>query len=344
MTSLERVLKTMGQKEPDRLPAFLMLTMHGAKELGLSPRDYFSKAEHIIEGQLRLGQKYQNDCVCTSFGSASEFEAFGGAVSWADDGEPNPAQPLIGDAAQIGQLAVPDVRTSKALRKVFKATEGLNREVGNKIPIIGTVMSPFSLPVMQLGLDKYLELMHSAPGLFDRLIEINREFCVNYANMQLEAGATAICYSDLVPPAAFMPWESCFKTRLLIAQQTIPLIKGPVILNFDSGRMTELVDHIEKTGAAIIRAGAHEDIERIKFDCKHRITLLGNMDSAEMRNWGRIKTVDTVKDIIRKAAPGGGFILGDDQGEIPWQVSEETLMNISETVQEFGQYPIMISD
>ena len=63
-----------------------------------------------------------------------------------------------------------------------------------------------------------------------------------------------------------------------------------------------------------------------------------------MRNWGRIKTVDTVKDIIRKAAPGGGFILGDDQGEIPWQVSEETLMNISETVQEFGQYPIMISD
>jgi hypothetical protein len=42
-----------------------------------------------------------------------------------------------------------------------------------------------------------------------------------------------------------------------------------------------------------------------------------------------------VKDITRKEAPGGGFKLGDDKGEIPWQGSDETLMNISETVWEF---------
>lgn len=35
MTSLQRVLTTLGHKEPDRVPLFLLLTMHGAKELGL---------------------------------------------------------------------------------------------------------------------------------------------------------------------------------------------------------------------------------------------------------------------------------------------------------------------
>jgi len=33
---------------------FLLLTMHGAKELGLSIKEYYSKAENIAEGQIRL--------------------------------------------------------------------------------------------------------------------------------------------------------------------------------------------------------------------------------------------------------------------------------------------------
>ncbi len=54
MTSLQRVLTTLGHREPDRVPFFLLVTMHGAKELGLSIKEYFSKAENVVEGQLRL--------------------------------------------------------------------------------------------------------------------------------------------------------------------------------------------------------------------------------------------------------------------------------------------------
>jgi len=42
MTSLQRVLTTLEHKEPDRVPFFLLATMHGAKELGLSIKEYFS--------------------------------------------------------------------------------------------------------------------------------------------------------------------------------------------------------------------------------------------------------------------------------------------------------------
>ena len=47
MTSLQRVLTTLGHKEPDRVPFFLLATMHGAKELGLSIKEYFSKPENV---------------------------------------------------------------------------------------------------------------------------------------------------------------------------------------------------------------------------------------------------------------------------------------------------------
>ena len=44
-------------QEPDQVPFFLLLTMHGAKELGLSIKEYFSKAENVAEGQLRMQKK-----------------------------------------------------------------------------------------------------------------------------------------------------------------------------------------------------------------------------------------------------------------------------------------------
>ena len=47
--SLQRVLTTLGHKEPDKVPLFLLVSMHGAKELGMSIEEYFSKPE-----QLRL--------------------------------------------------------------------------------------------------------------------------------------------------------------------------------------------------------------------------------------------------------------------------------------------------
>ena len=53
MNSMQRTLTTLGQQEPDRVPLFLLTSGHGAKEVGLSIEAYFSRAENVIDGQLR---------------------------------------------------------------------------------------------------------------------------------------------------------------------------------------------------------------------------------------------------------------------------------------------------
>ncbi|HSO82907.1 MAG TPA: methylcobamide--CoM methyltransferase MtbA, partial [Thiocapsa sp.] len=40
---------------------------------------------------------------------------------------------------------------------------------------------------------------------------------------------------------------------------------------------------------------------------------------------------------------GGGFILSDNHGEIPYQVPEDTLLAISEAVHRWGTYPLDVS-
>ena len=115
MTSLQRVLTTLGHREPDRVPRFLLLTMHGARELNLSIREYFSEAKHVVAGQLRMRARYGNDCLYPFFYAAIEVEAMGGEVIFVGDGPPNAGRPLIGDPEAIPSLVWPDPAASPVL-------------------------------------------------------------------------------------------------------------------------------------------------------------------------------------------------------------------------------------
>ena len=67
MEPYERVMTTLSHKEPDQVPLFLFLTLHGATELGIPLQQYFSKAENVVEGQLKLSKKYGHDRPTPSF-------------------------------------------------------------------------------------------------------------------------------------------------------------------------------------------------------------------------------------------------------------------------------------
>jgi uroporphyrinogen decarboxylase len=344
MTSLERVFTTLGHKEPDRVPLFLSLTLHGAKELGLSISEYFSKAENVIEGQIRLRKKYCNDCYMPFFYGAIEVEAFGGEVIFYDDGPPNSGRPVIESLESIKQLEPPDINKIPCLQKGLETIKGLKQRTGDQAPIMGLAISPFSLPVMQLGFSRYLELMYHHADLFWKLMAINSKFCVNWANAQLEAGATAVCYFDPVSSPTIVPPEISKKTGFLIARKVISQIKGPVATHFASGNCIPVIEDLCVTGTSAIGCSCKEDLKDIKTKCCGKLSILGNLNGIEMRNWTQEQARENVKQTIRDAAPGGGFILSDNHGEIPWQVDDEILLAISDAVHEWGRYPIQESN
>jgi uroporphyrinogen decarboxylase len=67
---------------------------------------------------------------------------------------------------------------------------------------------------------------------------------------------------------------------------------------------------------------------------------MGNLNGIEMRRWSVEQAENHVKDLIAKAGAGGGFILSDNHGEIPFQVPDEVLMAISDSVHRWGKYPL----
>ena len=339
MTSLERVLTTLGHKEPGRVPLFLLVTMHGAKELGMGLQEYFSLGENVAEGQLRLREKYGHDCLYSILYAPLEIEAWGGEVIFRDDGPANSGEPMILDVEQIRSLEPPDVATSPVLARALRATEIL-KERSHDVPIVGSVVSPFSLPVMQLRFEAYLDLMLEHRDLFDRLMAVNEEFCVAWANAQFAAGATAVGYFDPVSSTTVVTPQVYLDTGFKVAQRTIARIKGPTATHFASGRCAGIIDDVAQTGTAIAGVSGEEDLAALKRAAAGRLTLLGNLNGITMRRWTAQQAEVEVKAAIAAAAPGGGFILSDNHGEIPFQVPDEMLLAIAEATRRWGRYPI----
>lgn len=340
MTSLERTMTAIHNQEPDRVPLFLLLSLYGARELGLTVKEYFAESENVVEAQLKMRAKYGNDCIYTLFYLAAEIEAFGGEVLFYDEGPPNSGEPVLKSPDEILKLKVPPIGDSAVLRRILETTRSLKKRTGREVPVIGVVLSPFSLPLMQIGFEKYLELLYFEKDYFGRLMEINKRFCISWANAQLEAGADAICYFNPLASPSMIEREKYLETGYVIDKETMGKIKGLVAVHLASGMVLPVLDEIIGTGSKIVGFSTSDDLETIKKKARDRICLMGNLNGVEMANWDSKKTIGEVKKIIAKAGGGGGLILSDNHGEIPWQVAQDTLLDISETVRSFGRYPL----
>ena len=117
MNSIQRVLSALSFKEPDRVPLFLTLTMHGAKELGLSQKDYFSNPEYVFEGQALMQKKYANDFFYSFYYAPMEIEILGGEVLKSEDGPTNSGNPILRNLNDIKNFSFPEINSTKKISK-----------------------------------------------------------------------------------------------------------------------------------------------------------------------------------------------------------------------------------
>jgi uroporphyrinogen decarboxylase len=339
MTSLTRLVTAMGHREPDRVPFLLPATLHAAREVGLALPAYFRRAEHVIEGQLRVRARYGHDAVLGFLYGPLEIAAWGGEVIFRDDGPPNSGEPPL-RVARLDSVQPPGVADCPGLQLALAVIAGLKARVGDAAPVLGAVISPFSLPVMQLGFDRYLELLYEQPERCARLLAANEEFCVEWANAQLAAGATAISYADPLASPTILPRELWLRSGLPLARRTLARIGGGVAVSLASGRCLPLVDDLAAAGAVGVGASVHDDLAAVKAACRGRLTVLGNLNAIEMRRWTAAEAEAKVKEAIRAAGPGGGYVLTDNHGEIPLQVPDDVLLAIGAAVETWGRYPL----
>ena len=340
MTSLQRVLTALSLKEPDRVPLFLLPTVQGAVEMGAPLKDYFHAPGLMAEAQVRFRERYRNDCLYGFTYVAAEFEAFGGDTLFYDRAPPNAGAPFLHTPDDFVRLAVPKIEDCPALCRTLEFQAQLRRAADGCVPVIGVVISPISLPVMQLGFPAYLRLLMEEPKTLMPLFEVNEEFCVSWANAQLAAGADALVYYDPVGSCTVIEPAHYRRLNAPVAKRVLARIKGPTVTHFASGRSLAILPDVAETGTGGVVVSGDDDLAAIKVAVGNQLPILGNLNGLAMRHWDAEETERQVKNAIAAAGVGGGFILTDHHGEIPFDVPERVLIWIAESVGRWGRYPL----
>jgi hypothetical protein len=205
---------------------------------------------------------------------------------------------------------------------------------------------PTFLPFLPL----FLETMIDEPRLVERYLEATTEGALTLLRAQLDMGVDGIlgaedwCFgkAPLVSPEMFRHFMAPHLKRIAeeCHRRGVPFIKhldGNTTVLLDS-----LVHEVGIDGLHSIEPPAGMDIGWVKKKYGKRITLLGNIDCANLLTFGSPQeVVEAVKSILRVASPGGGHVFASSNS-IHSGVSPRTFWTMMDAVREFGTYPIRV--
>jgi uroporphyrinogen decarboxylase len=340
LTSWQRIQAALKGEEADRVPFFLPVTMHGARAVGVPLRRYFTRVDDVVEGQLRLRARLGHDLVTPFMYASLEVEAFGGESIVYDDGPPNAGEPPLRGAADVMALQPPRPEDAPGLRRTLEVTRRLAARVEGACPVLAAVISPFSLPAMQLGLPAWFELLHEQPEVAERLLRVNEAFTVAWANALAAAGAAPILFFDPVASPDQVPAALYQRLALPSMRRCLAAIRAPVIMGYASSRGLARVQDAAAAGAIAVTGSPLEPLPALKAACGDQLLLVGGLDSVSLVSATPAQAAATARAAIQAIGRGGRFLLCEHHGEIPWQVPEEVLDAVAAAVHEHGRYPL----
>lgn len=338
---MERFGALMSGRIPDRVPIVCNLLDQGAKELGISLREYYSRGELVAEGQLRMRDKYGYDTLLGMFYSALEAEIFGcHNIVYADDGPPNVGHLVIRTPEDIKKLHLPDdLHSHPRFRELAACIGILKKESAGRWPVLGVVTASFSLPAMLMGIGQWMDLfLNGDPGLRDLLLERCSQFCSRQITALREAGADLIVYVDPVASATIIPPH---KSRQLALPWVIKDLElhGPAgVVFFNGGGKINpiLADLQSNTGIGAYYLNPFDDIAEARRILGPQALIAGSINDIRLLDWSPEEIDLEVERIMAAGKQGGGFIFGTLL--MPFRIPEENIRAMVDAAVRHGSY------
>jgi uroporphyrinogen decarboxylase len=341
MTGMERFGALMSGRTPDRVPIVCNLLDQGAKELGISLREYYSRGELVAEGQLLMREKYGYDTLLGMFYSGLDAEIMGcHNIVYADDGPPNVGHLVIRTPEDINKLHLPDdIHSNPRFRELAACIGHLKRESAGRWPVLGVVTASFSLPAMLMGIGQWLDLfLNGDPLLRERLLALCSQFCSRQIIALREAGADLVVYVNPVASATFITPAKFRELALpwVVKDLEQPGPAGVVFFN-GGGRINPMLGDLKaNTGIGAYYLNPFDDIAEARRILGPQALLAGAINDIRLIDWSPEEIDCEVERIMRVGKQGGGFIFGTLL--MPFRIPEENIRALIAAAIRHGSY------
>jgi uroporphyrinogen decarboxylase len=315
-TALERLVATAAGRSTDRAPVFCNLLEQGARELGVSIREYYARGDLVAEAQLRMRARYDYDNVWSLFYVSKEAELLGAppdAIVYADDGPPNLARHPLASLADVDRLVVPDPATHPAMAEPLRCLRALRREVGGRHPICAYVTASTTLPALALGMEAWMALLLEGPAsvrdeLLSKCSELTRREIALYAS----EGADVILYSSPFGSTDVLPLP-------LVDELVLPWIERDLagegadraVYYAGSARIADVVPAVRaRVGATSVYPGPDEDAAALRAAAGPDALCAGVVNDIRLIDGTPEDARAEVRRIFDAGAGRGPFLFG----------------------------------
>ncbi len=197
-----------------------------------------------------------------------------------------------------------------------------------------------------IGFVNFTKLVYENPEFIKRVVAFQTELYLRYLKGVMESGVEVVLGGDdlgqktgpLMRPALIEKFfgESYRRVADLVHSQ------GRKFIFHSCGKIYQFLEMFIDwgfDGIITMEPTADMDLARVREQVGHQLALVGNLDVSHLLVRGSQKEVDqAVRDAIRAAGPGGGYILSAAHSH-PY-VDATRLRWMVEAAHEHGRYPL----
>lgn len=327
-TGIDRLVAAMTGAPCDRIPIFCNVLDHGARAMGVGLKEYYADGELVAEGQVRMRERFGHDNVWSLFYVGKEAELLGcRKILFAPDGPPNVGEYIIREPRDIEALEVPRaLEDHPAFIEQSRCLAALRREVGGRYPICAYITATMTLPVLLMGMERWLEFLLLGPfSARDELLAKCHEFFVRETAAFRAAGADVIVYSNPFGATEILPMNLFLDLSLPWIQKDITAVGSQGVVYYcGTARFNPVLDIVlESTGIGAYYLSPLDDISEAKRILGASALTCGIINDIRMVEWSPEEIRSEVRRIIGTGKPGGRFLFGT--GVMPYAIPEEKI-------------------
>jgi MtaA/CmuA family methyltransferase len=285
MNPSDRLLAALSRQPVDRPPVVGVtnaVTLKLMEAVGAS----FPEVHHNPKQMVKLGSAAFSICdlesVKVPFDLTVEAGALGAEVDFGTFKTlPKVKAPPFVDPESV---KIEDKFTENGrVRVILEAIQLCRKEYDGRVPIISSILGPFTLSTMLYGLERLFIWMVEKEEVYATALKKATKMCILYAREQFKAGSQVVqiadpcSSSDLISSEHYGKFVAPYHTELCCS------LDSPTVIHI-CGNITGHLRYIAETGASGISFDYKTNIKEARDRLKGKIAMIGYVPTSLLRD------------------------------------------------------------
>jgi [methyl-Co(III) methylamine-specific corrinoid protein]:coenzyme M methyltransferase len=308
-TPKERLYRALRKQKVDRMPA-VCFTQTATVEQMEACGAYWPEAHANAEKMATLAEAGHTvigfEAVRVPFDITAEAELFGCGIKAGDlKQQPSVVKHVVTNLEDLEKIKDYNLKEGR-VGLVLEAIKILSEKYGKELPIIGSMIGPFSL-AQHINGDAWFGNLFTGEDVVPALLDFCSDFNVAYAKAMVENGADTIAIIDPTASYELIGGEFYEKYALPYQKKIVDAMKEldvATVLHI-CGNTTKGLGIMDKTGVNGISVDQRVDIKTATGNVENAI-IVGNLDPVAVL-WNG--TPDEIAEASKKALDAGVGLL-----------------------------------